>query len=695
MGSVLREGDTSWYIGGADRGALLIDGAAYFATLREALLRAERSIFIIGWDIRSNLLLDPGRDDRPLRDLLLSVVQARPELQVRILIWDWVLFYSLDREVLPQLKFGRHRRLQMVLDGNHPPAACHHEKLVVIDGRVAFCGGIDLTAGRWDLPTHPAREPWRDWPDARPWPPCHDCMLMVEGEVAARLDALARERWYRATGRRIEPAEVDGAETAWPEATESWFVNGRVAIARTRPRHRDQAPVREIAALYREAIRSAEWQIYIENQYFTVPSIGAVLAERLAAEDGPEVIIVTPRHCEGVVETAVMDVGRARLVRRLRRADRFGRLRMVYALAPGETVINLHSKLMVIDDRLLLVGSANLANRSMGLDSECVLAVEAQDDASRGAVRRARETLLAEHLGCPVETLRAAIEERGSVVAAMDQLNGGPRRLEPIQLEPPDLPPEIEGAVSLFDAPEPITPELIERHLMPPATRRRLRRVLLRSALMLTTLLLMAVLAKTGLAGEGGTVDRVLALAEPYRLSPIGFALVVAAFILASALFVPINLVIAATGAMFGPMIGFFYALAGALISAALAFALGRLLGRDLVRRFAGRRVNAVNRRLERHGLWAVILVRVVPVAPFPVVNMVAGSSEVSWQQFLLGSLIGMAPGIVLMTVIGDRLGAWLEDPDVINFAILAVLTLAAFALALALRGWSRRRARR
>ena len=94
--------------------------------------------------------LDPLGEALPLRKFLRRLLAERPALQIRILLWDWPLFFSLDREPLPQLQFGvaQTRRLDLVLDANHPPAACHHEKLVVIDGRLAFCGGIDLSAGR-------------------------------------------------------------------------------------------------------------------------------------------------------------------------------------------------------------------------------------------------------------------------------------------------------------------------------------------------------------------------------------------------------------------------------------------------------------------------------------------------------------------------------------------------------------------
>ena len=154
----------------------------------------------------------------------------------------------------------------------------------------------------------------------------------------------------------------------------------------------------------------------------------------------------------------------------------------------------------------------------------------------------------------------------------------------------------------------------------------------------------------------------------------------------------PVNLLIAATAAAFGGLLGFVYALAGSLLAATVVFGLGRGIGRDPVRRFAGRWVNAVSRRLDQHGLFAMTLLRLMPVAPFSVVNLVAGASEMRIRDFLLGSLIGMLPGLALMSVFGDRLGAWLRRPGTGNLVILIGVTLAVVTLALVLRRWSQRR---
>ena len=696
--ALLEQGLTCWRLGRAARAALLIDGAAYFDALRRALPLARRTVHIVGWDIRSDISLDPLGEALPLRKFLRRLLAERPALQIRILLWDWPLFFSLDREPLPQLQFGvaQTRRLDLVLDANHPPAACHHEKLVVIDGRLAFCGGIDLSAGRWDLPEHRPSEPGRGRIGRTPRAPFHDCMLMVEGEPARALDELVRERWQRLTGQILRPPRGDDRSILWPDGVEPWFGPVRVGVARTRPLWGEQAQAREIEALYLRALGAARRCIYIENQYLTALPVADALAARLGERHGPEVIIIGPRECEGFIETAVMDRGRALCLDRLRIADAHGRLRVLHPLSAADeakpTTIHLHSKLLIVDDRLLVVGSANLCNRSMRLDTECNLAIEAHDEADRAAVLRSRDALLGEHLGCAPATFAARARSLGSVIAAIDALNGGARRLESLTVEPVPLPPELVAGVELTDPSEPITMDVVERRLAPPSRRRRLGAIASRGALTLLVVFALAVAARTDFVGETGVLADVLRFAEQNRLSWLGLSAVLAAFCLATILFVPVNVMIAATGALFGPLLGLLYALAGALLAAGLSFAVGRGLGRDWVRRLASRRVNALNKRLGQHGLLAMTVLRLLPVAPFTVVNLAAGASEIRTRDYLLGTLFGMTPGIALMTVFGDRLGAWLRRPDPANLVVVVIVAGLALVLTWALRRWSRRR---
>jgi phospholipase D1/2 len=132
----------------------------------------------------------------------------------------------------------------------------------------------------------------------------------------------------------------------------------------------------------------------------------------------------------------------------------------------------------------------------------------------------------------------------------------------------------------------------------------------------------------------------------------------------------------------FGPWHGFVYGFIGILVAGVVTFLPGRLVERDTIRRIAGRKLKPVTQFLERKGLIAVTLVRLVPIAPFPVVNMVMGAMRVKLWHFVLGTFLGMLPGMLAATVLSDQLAAALEDPTRVNFWVIAAAVLVLVALA-------------
>ncbi len=152
---------------------------------------------------------------------------------------------------------------------------------------------------------------------------------------------------------------------------------------------------------------------------------------------------------------------------------------------------------------------------------------------------------------------------------------------------------------------------------------------------------------------------------------PLAPVIVALAFVAGGFLVVPVMLLIGVTAMVFGPLEGTLYSFTGALLSASVVYALGRSLGRDAVRRLAGHRLNELSRRLARRGLLAVVLVRVLPVAPFSMINVVAGASHIGWRDFLLGTAIGLAPGIIMTSAFVDRAVAAMRHPSPATFALL------------------------
>jgi phospholipase D1/2 len=185
-----------------------------------------------------------------------------------------------------------------------------------------------------------------------------------------------------------------------------------VAISRTVPEYDGSPAVREIESLYLAAIAAASRTIYIETQYFSSSRITEALAWRLAQETGPEIVIVNPYSAAGWLEEAAMGSARAMFLAQLRKVDMHDRFRFYTPVTEHGRDIYVHAKVMIIDDVLLRVGSSNLNNRSMGLDSECDLAIEARgegDARTRKSITGIRNRLVAEHLGIPPDVLSDAI----------------------------------------------------------------------------------------------------------------------------------------------------------------------------------------------------------------------------------------------------------------------------------------------
>lgn len=472
---LLQPGVTCWRVERADRLAVIIDAADYFAHLRDAILAAEYSVLMLGWDFDARVQLTPDQaDDHPdhIGELLTYAVRRRPLLHIHLLKWDLGVIYTLGRGGTPFtiLRWLMSRRIHYRLDHKHPPLATHHQKIVVIDDLLAFCGGIDITAGRWDTRRHLDRDVRRTTPSGSLCDPWHDATVAVDGDVARALGELARERWQRATGEILPAPPTASPKTRqqrWPQNLAPDFRHLEVAIARTIPQHEDQSEVREIEQLYLQAIARAERIIYIESQYFACRKIAEALAERVAERDGPEVIVINPESADGYLEEAAMSSARAKLMRLMHGADSRDRFRLYYPVTAERKPIYVHAKIMIIDDWLLRVGSSNLNNRSMGFDTECDLAFEAPTDSGReqrAAILALRNSLLAEHLGVTAADIVSAHEGENSLIKGIESLIGPGRSL--VRLEPEKL-SDMEETLAESDLLDP------ER---PPDLRRRLRR---------------------------------------------------------------------------------------------------------------------------------------------------------------------------------------------------------------------------
>ena len=439
---ILAPEQTCWRVEQARRLRVIVDAADYFRVVKQAMLQARQSLMLIGWDFDTRVGFESGtptlEGPNRLGHFLTWLVKQRPELDVYVLKWDLGMLQALGRGMLPMVvgHWFAGRRLHFKLDGRHPIGSAHHQKIVVIDDAMAFCGGIDITAERWDTREHKDDDPQRCMKGVGMFGPWHDATTAVDGPVARAIGDVARQRWKAATGKQLEA--VDTNADPWPRDLEPTMQHVPVGIARTLPEMEDQPPVREIEALYLAGIAAARHTIYLESQYLAARRLAEALAERLAEPDGPDVIIVLPQEIDSWLEHEAMDGARARLLHMLWRADKHGRLGTYYPVTAGGEAIYVHAKIMVIDDILLRVGSSNLNNRSMGYDSECDIAVEAgtDDDKLREMIHSVRNDLVREHLDIDAATLDAQCRATsGSLLKAIEALRGDGRSLRPFDPE--------------------------------------------------------------------------------------------------------------------------------------------------------------------------------------------------------------------------------------------------------------------
>lgn len=691
----------------AVRAALLIDGSAYFPALRWAIAQARRSIVICGWDVDARTDLDPDRAGadglpRELGPCLAAAARQHPQLDIRVLAWDYAFIYSLERDLKSryQARWDALPGVRFLFDDAHPPGASQHQKLVVIDRELAFCGGMDLTLARWDTPAHAPADERRRLPDGAPYQPFHDAQWCVSGPAAAALGDIADRRWAAAggitpparddlPGERSRPDAGAPGNRLWPPGVEADFRELPVSICETRPASTGAQSPGAVQCSYVELIASARHFIYIENQYLSSRAIAEALRGALARESGPEVILVLPYRSGGWMEQMTMGVLRSRLVEQLRAADRHQRLRLYYPRLAGPAPYDLvvHAKLMIVDDAVLHAGSANLSNRSMGFDSECDLTVRARDADQRAAIRALRRRLLAEHNGCSVQQLAAAEEQQPMLAQAIARCAGEERRLEAFW---PQVDPALARQLpdsALID-PERVldTDEWLDRAVGAEPRRLGARTLVLGAAVLLATLALVALWRYSPLAAAlepAAVAHRLRELATHPAGGPAGVLLFVATGLVG----MPLMLRIVATVLLFGPVPGALWALTGGLLGALADYAAGRWLGRSRVEAFAGRYSGAVLDLLRDPGIPAIVLVRTVPVAPYLFVNLLAGALAVPLRDYLAGTLLGLLPGVLAMGVFGAGLFQLLSDPSPQAAGVLAGLV----AL-IALAGWRLRK---
>jgi phospholipase D1/2 len=487
MARILEPTVHAFRVPAVDELGLLVDAEDYYREFYRAAESAEHYLLLSGWQFDSEVQLLRGPEAEQhagpitLLPFLNHLCETKPNLQIWILAWDFSLVFAAEREWMQSLVFQwtTNKRLQFRFDDNHVERGCHHQKFVVIDGALSFLGGLDLCEDRWDDRRHLQKNPLRI-SRGQPHKPFHDIQALMRGrEVAQVLEELFLARWAKAEGDPITLPAVDaggaslshgfGADGLLPIRASS------IALSRTDPYGTPGGPklCAEILKLHVAAIEAAEQLIYLETQYFSSHLIAEALERRMRdPQRAPlEIVCVLNMRGETLKEQAAVGLAQAQIVGRLRQvaSETPHRLGIYYSLPAcdgdetPERATYIHSKLMIVDDRFLTVGSANLTNRSMAIDTELNLTVETEDseDALGRSIRAIRGDLLGEHTGGPDVVLREGL------VAWLDHLaerGAAGARGEPCRLRRHPSPTMSErAALALVDPQQlPFDPDQVE-----------------------------------------------------------------------------------------------------------------------------------------------------------------------------------------------------------------------------------------
>ena len=365
---------------------VLIDGAQALPALADALTNARASVHIAGWHVTPEFGLTRDADARRLRDLLGELAER---VSVRVLLWAGapVPLFHPTRAAVRRTRdaLARGTGVRVALDARERPLHCHHEKIVVIDGAVAFVGGIDLTSlggDRFDSSAHPmqSRLAW------------HDVATRLRGPAVADVAGHFDARWSELTGEALD------APAALQPAGEH-----EVQVVRTVPEnvykflpHGDF----RILEAYVRALRSARTLIYLESQFLWSPELVAILVDKLRRPptDGFRLVVLLPAHPNNGADSthgqlgvlAEADAGNGRFLATTLSA-RSGAL-----TAP----LYVHAKVAVVDDVWLTIGSANLNDHSLFNDSEVNLVT-----CDAALARDTRLRLWSEHLEQPLDAI--------------------------------------------------------------------------------------------------------------------------------------------------------------------------------------------------------------------------------------------------------------------------------------------------
>ena len=367
------------------------EAGPYYERVVQALEKAHSYAIFVGWQIDSRLMLTTGPRES-FKRLLVRLCTEKPDFHVYFLMWDYAMFYVFERELMQEWVWDHvHDRIHFVFDNRHPYLGAHHEKLVLIDGETAFVGGVDICDDRWDTPQHLYYDSRRSLKhDQEEHHPYHDMSVAIHGEGAADLVEYVKARWSALssvpfpTRPRVALAEGHGKH--------------KILISRTRASVEMRRPliVRETEFLMRDLVRSTQYELVIEQQYYWSEFMNNELIALMRSRQGVglRIFLIVPAGYNGSSAFRMMGTVQTRLLGQLMKVAQETGTNLVvgcpYARSKDGTAdrpIYIHSKLMIVDDRYMAVGSANFNNRGFRLDTELTLTLLGNSEAEQENIK--------------------------------------------------------------------------------------------------------------------------------------------------------------------------------------------------------------------------------------------------------------------------------------------------------------------
>ncbi|MVF12018.1 phospholipase [Ketobacter sp. MCCC 1A13808] len=688
-----------WRRAFASYAAPLIDCANYYRALHDSICRAKHSIFIVGWDIDSRIRLLRGEQENGseapscISELIAWKARQNPDIQIYLLRWDSSLAFFSMRELWAKEVWDdlTPDNVHTCLDDTIPMGGCQHQKVVLIDDEVAFSGGMDVTTARWDTRDHKVEEPERK-DEEGVYGPLHDVQVVVSGEIVQHFAELCRWRWNRAADfDAIPPRKITseaGVPASWPSQYKPVFEAIPCAIARTIPYMDDAEPAQEVRNMLLNLIASASDFIYIENQFASRKEIADALNRRMKACPSLKVLLVSSYKPKGTMECETYWAGRIDFKRILQQGVDPGRVEIASSLAVAETGTvghkRIHSKVMTIDDRYLVIGSSNLSNRSMTFDTECDLIFAGDSDSNRERITRVRNDLIAEHTGRSVSQVAEALRKENPLARLMTPISESRYHLKTVE-DDAFTDQSWQQILEPFSDPEeplcPPLPTVNGKKISVPNPRRK---TLIMSLVAGTVILLLSLGALANHFIPWLTADNLKAFLESTQGTTWAVPAVVALYIVGGVFFFPVTLLSLAVAAVFGPVWGPVYGMLGALASATLLFFVGQKLGDQGLRKLGGHKVQLLDEKFSNSGVIGVAALRLIPVAPYSLVNLIGGISSIRLSVFLCGTFIGMAPPMIAKGLVGDSLAKIFLHPslETILYLIAGIVFWVAIAVA-------------